>query len=126
MDEMSVTCSYCGDEALLVDGSSIYPHRSDLKDKHFWACFVCEAWVGVHPGTDNPLGTLARADLRNRRHRCHVIFDQLQKKAGGSRREIYTWLAACMEIDMGICHFGMFDETLCELALQIMEEHLRG
>jgi hypothetical protein len=71
-----VICSYCIGRAERVKGSAIYPQYEKLKDKLFWQCAPCGAHVGCHPGTDKPLGTLAKARLRRLRHECHVVFDK--------------------------------------------------
>lgn len=58
------TCPYCGKDSVLVNGHVIYPHRPDLLEKKFYWCKPCDAYVGCHPGTANPLGRLANAELR--------------------------------------------------------------
>ena len=37
----------------------------------------CDAYVGVHPGTRIPKGTLADQELRKKRMLAHQIFDQI-------------------------------------------------
>ncbi|MDR0480872.1 MAG: DUF3268 family zinc-finger domain-containing protein [Gallionellaceae bacterium] len=63
---MSVKCPYCDRDAQLVTGVTIYPHRDDLRRKHFWLCAPCNAYVGTHQRNrkmglsgDEPLGRLA-------------------------------------------------------------------
>ena len=56
-----VYCDYCGREAEFVDSKIIYG-RSYGK---IYLCRNCMAYVGVHKGTDKPLGRLANAELRN-------------------------------------------------------------
>lgn len=57
-------CSYCNNEAKLVSGNVIYPHRPDLAYLRFWQCAPCAAYVGCHKGTTKPLGRIANAELR--------------------------------------------------------------
>lgn len=58
-------CPACGTAARLTDGHTIAPHRPDLALAPFWACTLCEeTWVGCRPGTEEPLGELADAALR--------------------------------------------------------------
>jgi len=58
-------CDYCQQQAKLVTGDIIYPHRPDLYSKKIWHCEPCRAWVGTHKGTVKPLGRLANAELRS-------------------------------------------------------------
>lgn len=59
-------CPYCNKAAELVDGTAVYPHRSDLAHKRFWLCKPCDAWVGTHRDSKKhlPLGRLADKELR--------------------------------------------------------------
>ena len=106
-------CPYCGADSYLVDGLYIYPHRPDLKDKMFYICPPCDAYVGCHPGTTNPLGRLANADLRKAKMAAHRSFDVRWKLGGMSRKEAYKWLAAATGIKNEECHIGMMDEKQC-------------
>lgn len=56
-----VYCDYCGRETEYVDSKVIYG-KSYGK---IYLCRNCMAYVGVHKGTDKPLGRLANAELRN-------------------------------------------------------------
>jgi hypothetical protein len=56
-----VTCPYCGQPAIYVDSAAVYRIGSYGM---IYLCRPCQAWVGVHPGTDQPLGRLANAELR--------------------------------------------------------------
>lgn len=114
-------CDYCQNEARFVSGDKIYPHRPDLKDKKFYACFQCKAWVGCHPGTDVPLGRLANAALRRWRGRAHHAFDALWQRIGApmSRTEAYAWLANGLGIAGEDCHIGMFEEEACKRTVEL-------
>lgn len=106
-------CPYCSNEAEFVTGAIIYPHRSDLHAKKFWACMPCAAWVGCHPGTENPLGRLAKAELRKLKSAAHACFDPLWRSGKMSRKAAYASLAAFLGIPSNECHIGMFDEAMC-------------
>jgi hypothetical protein len=122
-----ILCTYCRNPATLVPGSAIYPHREDLAAKRFWHCAPCGAWVGCHPGTTKPLGILANAELRRAKQGVHAVFDPLwqAKQArdkcgkGIARRKAYAWLARELGIAFEQCHVGMFDEELCQRAVEI-------
>jgi len=63
-DTMTIICNYCGNNAEMVSGDAIYPHRPDLYHRKFYRCQPCGAYVGCHEGTDKPLGRLANAELQ--------------------------------------------------------------
>ena len=70
-----VYCDYCGRETEYVDSKVIYG-KSYGK---IYLCRNCMAYVGVHKGTDKPLGRLANAELRNWKKAAHAVFDPLWK-----------------------------------------------
>jgi hypothetical protein len=126
---MSVTCDYCGQPATLVGGDVIYPHRSDLRDKNFWRCVPCAAWVGCHPknarekglGTGSvPLGRLANGELRRAKSAAHAVFDQLWRSKRMGRREAYGWLAEQLGVPQSECHIGMMDVDQCKAVVAAM------
>lgn len=111
---------------MLVSGATIYgTRRADLIDKQFWQCAPCDAYVGCHRGTTNPLGRLADATLRMWKGRAHVAFDAHWKgyKYVERRRVARTAAYARLAVDLGIdpkdCHIGMFDRATCERVVQI-------
>lgn len=114
-----MTCPYCGHEAVLVSGEMLYPHRPDLYDKPFYRCAPCGAHVGCHPGTTNPLGRLANAELRKAKMDAHAAFDPLWKGKKRARRQAYAWLAHELGIDVSRCHIGEFDVAQCRRVVAI-------
>ena len=111
-----VKCDYCQRPAALVSGLEIYPHKPNLYEKNFWHCVSCDAYVGVHPKTNRPLGSLADRDLREWRRRAHVGLDPLWQRDhyGLERQAVYDWLALELEIPVKDCHIGMFDAGMCQ------------
>ena len=85
-----VYCDYCGREAEFVDSKIIYG-KSYGK---IYLCRNCMAYVGVHKGTDKPLGRLANAELRNWKKAAHAAFDPLWKygRFRGHRNAAYGWV----------------------------------
>ena len=112
-------CPYCGNKAEGVDGSIIYPHRKDLHSKWFYRCVPCDAYVGCHPNTKNPLGRLANAELRKYKSMAHRAFDPIWKTKAMKRSDAYKALAAEMCIQPSECHIGMFDTTQCKQVIAI-------
>lgn len=114
---MTVTCPYCSQQAKLVTGREVYPHRPDLFHKNFYQCSPCDAFVGCHPGTTLALGRLADRELRMWKQRTHTIFDPLWQEHGKTRKQAYAWLAKEMGISDKQCHIGMFDVEQCKAAI---------
>jgi hypothetical protein len=106
-------CPYCGAASVLVTGADLYPHRPDLRALRFYRCARCDAHVGCHPGTTNPLGRIANAELRRAKSAAHAAFDPLWKRDGLRRSEAYAWLAKALSIPPAECHIGMFDVDRC-------------
>jgi len=116
----TVLCPYCGEPAKLTDSAVVYGGRSYGM---IWLCADCDAYVGVHKtgGQKNqPLGTLANAELRPLRRRCHELFDPMWKNSGRSRRAAYKWLAAVMGLEPKDAHISMFNAEQCRRLIQRM------
>jgi hypothetical protein len=109
-----MTCNYCGAVADLVSGEVIYPHRHCLWGKMFWRCEPCKAWVGCHPGTITPLGTLANAELRHMRNRAHEAFDPIWDSGQLARTQAYHWLANRMGMRKEDVRIGQFNLAQCQ------------
>lgn len=120
--ERGVRCDYCHGQATLIGGNEMYPHRRDLFDKKFWKCEPCQAWVGCHPGTVNPLGRLANAELRIAKSRVHAKLDPLWKSGRMKRKDAYALLAGKLNIAPQNCHVGMFDVPTCDAAYKALTE----
>lgn len=116
-------CPYCNGKVELVSGNAIYPHRSDLHDKHFWLCAPCDAYVGCHDGTTKPLGRLANTELRQAKIAAHSVFDPLWQRVNGHRRmtrnAAYGWLADQLGVSRSECHIGMMDVDRCRLVVAL-------
>lgn len=122
---MSVKCNYCGDNAELVTGEVIYPHRPDLSTLVFWRCEPCDAYVGCHKRSKNtPLGRLANAELRHFKTNAHRYFDVIWKRGYRSRTGAYAWLANQLGIKPSECHIGMFDVETCKEVARLSREYL--
>ena len=56
-------CRYCNGPVELVENSEIY-RRNYGKWPYAYLCRSCDAYVGLHPNTLIPLGSLANRELR--------------------------------------------------------------
>lgn len=114
MKGLTPVCPYCKSFSKLVTGKEVYPHRKDLFSLTFYQCKPCEAFVGTHKGTTNPLGRLANARLRKAKSAAHRAFDPLWRLGDMKRKEAYKWLAEILNIEVSDCHIGMFDDETCD------------
>jgi len=110
--KIKLTCQYCGKETEKVQGDEIYKNRDDLKDKSFFICRDCDAYVGCHQNGE-PLGTVANEHLRKQRSLTHQIFDEIWKSRYMTRSDAYKFLRENLKIKKDECHIAMFDEELC-------------
>jgi hypothetical protein len=124
VDSTSPVCPYCGGASELVGGDRIYPRRPDLHAKRFYLCAPCDAYVGCHNGTTNPLGRLADRRLRAAKIRAHEAFDPLWKSNVMTRAEAYAWLAKTLGIPPEKCHVGVFDVETCERVVDVCGDFL--
>jgi hypothetical protein len=118
-----VLCDYCFKKTAIVSGKEIYPHRKDLYSLRFYKCSPCDAYVGIHKGTDKPFGRLANAELRKWKMKAHAAFDPIwrvpcpEKLMG--RKKSYKWLSEVMDIPKSQCHIGMFDIETCKKVIEV-------
>lgn len=119
-------CPYCSQEAKLVTGQIIYPHRPDLYHKKFFQCAPCDAYVGCHENRMEgikPFGRLANAELRKWKMKAHDAFDPLWKNKIIGRSAAYTWLANKLCIGIDDTHIGMFDIDMCKKVIDVCESN---
>lgn len=116
------TCRYCGGPVTLVNNAEIYG-RSYGDWPFAYRCSPCDAFVGLHPLTDIPLGTLANKELREARKTAKAAFRAAQQRLRLKRTEMYIWLATQMGIDRDVCHFGWFEVDQCREARRICQEN---
>lgn len=119
-----VYCPYCGRKAEYVDSAEIYGKSYGM----VYLCRPCDAYVGVHDGTDTPLGRLANRELRRWRNRAHAAFDPLWQQGPYRRRrnDAYAWLAGKMGLTKEETHIAMFDVEQCKQVIQIMDNERRN
>lgn len=119
-------CPHCNSEVQIVGNEDIY---GKPYGEWPWAfrcrSFTCDSYVGMHPFTNIPLGTLANPVLREARKRVKARFNPIWQGRMTSRRNCYEALARSMNIPPSKCHFGWFNLEQCELAEQILLKGLR-
>lgn len=115
MRTQKIRCPYCGSTAILKPDSVVYGNHA--RGRMVYVCShypQCDAYVGVHPGTPTPKGTLANKALREKRIKAHQVFDQIWKRGILTRSEAYRWIADKLCIDLCHAHIGQFSDYLCD------------
>lgn len=115
-----VLCPYCCGVPEYVDSIAVYRRSYGM----IYLCRSCEAWVGVHDGTNKALGRLANKDLRRAKVSAHRLFNSLWRRVmsrdqiskSKARGKAYKWLAGQMNLLPSECHIGMFSAEQCREA----------
>lgn len=116
-------CPHCGAVMMLRPASEIY--HDCTSDKKLLVCNNfprCDTYVGVHPGTDIPLGVPANGDLRNLRIRAHRKFDLIWKTGIMTRENAYRWFADSFGLRLQDAHIGMCGEYHCRELIKLCDE----
>ena len=88
-----------------------------LKDEFVFVCEdfpACDTYVGCHPGTREPLGTMADRKLRLKRVKAHKAFDWAWESKRLTRTEAYELLADVLGVSRDDAHIGMLDLEDCQ------------
>jgi hypothetical protein len=122
-------CPYCNSKTEYVDSSCIYGKSYGM----IYICKPCDAYVGVHKGTDKALGRLANKDLRHWKKEAHAHFDPIWKKEvekgidkKGARNKAYKWLSEQMELHIDLTHIGMMDIKQCKQVVKFCNELIKN
>ncbi|MDR1246109.1 MAG: DUF3268 family zinc-finger domain-containing protein [Clostridiales Family XIII bacterium] len=119
---MKVVCPYCGRAAEYTDSKTVYGRSYGM----IYLCRDCDAYVGVHKGTDKPLGRLANRELRRWKNAAHAAFDELWRFGSFTRREAYAWLSRQLGIPIKKTHIGMFDIAECKKVITAATDFKEG
>lgn len=115
-------CPYCGEEAQVVTGVTVYPYRRDLRHLSFYHCEPCDAYCR-RESDGRPFGTMANAELRAARIATHKKFDALWKSGQVTRSEAYRWLAKQMGKEPVDTHIRLFSLGDCVAARELVDKH---
>lgn len=112
-------CDYCGAPVIFTSNAVVY--GKEYGNGKCYKCTKCNCFVGVHDGTEIPLGRLANKELRDLKKKCHTLFDAVWKDNKRINREqAYGRLANVLGIPASECHFGWFDKDMLLRCLGIM------
>ena len=116
-------CPYCNEKAVLVDSAIVYGRSYGV----IWRCpQTCDAYVGVHKGSNAPLGTLANAELRAWRRKAHAAFDPLWQSGEMGRQEAYWWLCEQMGLAKSQAHIAMFGVEQCRWVIRLVAQRKKS
>lgn len=126
-------CPYCLNNSEYVDSAEVYSKSHGM----IYLCRPCEAWVGVHEGTNKALGRLADERLRYWKKQAHYFFDKIAKTSfineiwseevdESDRNKAYLWLSQQMGLERQWCHIGMFDVDQCRKVIEICSPHVQA
>ena len=110
-------CHFCGGNVELTSNAKVY--GKEYGNGKCYLCTNCGAYVGVHTGTKTALGILANQEMRDKKIKCHDLFDNMWK-SNKKRNELYKRLANEMQIERSHCHFGHFDANELDKAYDIL------
>lgn len=123
-----VCCPHCGSNVKLMSNAAIYNGTEYGKWPYAYICWGngCRAYVGCHPNTFIPLGTLANAPMRDARKKAKASFNPLWENDGPMKRtEAYQWLARQLGIkNYEECHIGWFDIQTCQRVVEVCDTYL--
>ena len=90
-----IMCHVCNKKVYpeLIYGEKFYPHRKDLFNKSFWQCTYCNSFVGCHPNTKLPLGSIVGPLVKKMRIQVHYILDNILQNNIISRSQLYKELS---------------------------------
>lgn len=117
--KIPTVCEYCGGKVIFTDSAAIYGKSRGM----IYLCTNCNASVGVHKGTNKPLGTLANTVLKLKRQEAHRVFDAVWKTRGDTRSEAYEWLAGCMSLPKHRTHIACFNVEQCDMVIRLCREN---
>lgn len=103
-------CPYCKQQTVYVDSKEIYGRSFGM----IYLCRPCDAYCGVHKGTNDALGRLANKELREWKKKAHLAFDDIWKNCGYTRSEAYKLLSQWLELPPEYTHIGMFSVETCK------------
>lgn len=120
-------CPYCGHTAVLKPATLVYGEKTRVKFLYVCSQYPqCDAYVGVHEKTMEPLGTLADGALRHKRIRAHRLFDQIWQSGIMDLSGAYLWLRSGFGLNYKQGHIGEFSDYYCEQLIHRSEELLHN
>jgi hypothetical protein len=122
-------CPNCRAPVELVNNADVYG-RSLGKWPFVFLCTrfpSCQSWVGLHPETHIPLGTLGDRETRAARNTAKGLLKRIWLENHMSRGDAHRWLSKQLGFaDVRDCHIGLMSVKQCGLAHAACQKYLRG
>jgi hypothetical protein len=115
-------CKNCGSEVIITSNAKIY--SKEFGNGKCYKCVSCDSYVGVHGGTNIPLGILANKEERELKKKCHESFDKLWFTPR-QRNICYKELSILLKIKPNQCHFGWFELEMLQKAYDKVQKMYR-
>lgn len=115
-------CRYCGGVIRLVPAKQVLgasARRLGQEREYIYQCQNCNARVGCHKGTDQPLGNVANETLRLKRMETHKVFDAFWKSQHMTRHNAYKWLSQQLRLPMSETHIAGFEMDQCQRVIEL-------
>lgn len=115
-------CPECNSIAELKRRKLITGNNDD--NEWVWVCKhypKCDTYVGCHPSTFRPLGTMAGYNLRQLRWRAHKSLDTSWRGGHMTRSEAYEELALALGVEEKDAHIGMLNKEQCEKVVEVFD-----
>lgn len=119
--EIPCICPYCQGLVSITHHQVIYSGKQYGEWPWVYACNDCDAYVGMHPFTNLPLGTLADSTTRKARSKAKAAFNRHWQSRGMNRKQGYIWLAEQLGIERQKCHIGWSDTEQCQRIIKICQ-----
>lgn len=113
-------CPYCHIPTEYKNSIDIYGIDYGM----IYYCPKCQAYVGVHKGTDQAKGRLANAELRKCKIEAHRYFDKIFKRGIMKRTDAYQWLSEQLGLPPEYTHIGMFNPETCRKVVELSKQYL--
>lgn len=113
-------CPYCKRETEYIDSIYIYGKSYGM----VYICKPCDAYVGVHDGSNKALGRLANKELRYWKKQAHHYFDQIWKSNLKNRHQAYAWASEKLNVPADYTHIGMFGVDTCKRLVELCKKEL--
>lgn len=120
--EKTEICRYCGGVIRLVPAKQVLgksAKRLGLEGEYLYQCQNCNARVGCHKGTVQPLGNVANETLRLKRMETHKIFDAFWKSRHMTRHNAYKRLSQQLRLPMKETHIAGLEMDQCQKVVEL-------
>ena len=106
---------HCGRPAILRSAEGLCKTHREGAMAYVCSGFPsCNSYVMAHPGTLEPMGSLAGPELRKLRAQAHRQLELLQSTGLMTKRQSYQWLAYVVQAPMSHAHIGHLGEYYCK------------